>query len=188
MRERARAAACTAILEAAEEVAAERGVDQTSIAAIAERAGVAVGTLYNYFPDRESLLASLFRHRREELVPRLDAAAREAARLPFERRLRAYLAATLGLFEEHRRFLKVAVAVDENQVKIKDRKPAVIAAIVEAVTAILRPAVGAVLAAEYAQIVVGAMRGLAHWRVVRGEPLTDDVDLLVDTLLKGIAR
>ena len=44
MKERQREAACEAILEAAEQVAAERGLENTSIAAIAERAGVATGS------------------------------------------------------------------------------------------------------------------------------------------------
>lgn len=55
MKQRAREAAGIALLEAAEHVAAERGIDQTSIAAIAERAQVAVGTLYNYL-DRKSVV------------------------------------------------------------------------------------------------------------------------------------
>ncbi len=84
MRLRAREAASTVILEAAEEVASQRGLEATSTAAIAERAGVAVGTLYNYFPDRDALIAALFKYRRDELIPRIVAAAAETKHLPFE--------------------------------------------------------------------------------------------------------
>ena len=94
MKQRAREAASTALLEAAEHVASERGIEQTSIAAIAERAQVAVGTLYNYFPDREALFAALFKWRRDEMIPRLVAAAATADEDgPFEQRLRALHAA-----------------------------------------------------------------------------------------------
>ena len=56
MKLRARAAAAEASLDAAEQVASERGLAATSIAAIA---GVAVDTRYRYFPGRGGLLDSL---------------------------------------------------------------------------------------------------------------------------------
>src|SRR5436305_6764575 len=100
-----REVACAALIDAAEDVLATRGIEHATMAAIARKAGVAVGTLYNYFPDRDALFTSLFRQRREELVPRAAAAARAVQRLPFERRLRAYIAAVLELFEQRRKFL-----------------------------------------------------------------------------------
>jgi AcrR family transcriptional regulator len=182
-----RTAARTALLEAAEDVAAARGIDATTIAAIADRAGVAVGTLYNYFSDRDQLLASLFKMRREQLLPRVQAAAREAQRLPFERRLRAFLAAALGIYEEHRKFLQVAVSADQHALKVHDRKRTAMAAVVEALTDILL-AVAPAQAEAHAQMIVGAMKALVLWRLERGEPFTDDADLLADTFLSGIAR
>mgnify|MGYP004707043205 CR=1 FL=1 len=47
------------ILEAAVEVIAEKGLHETTIDEIAQRAGVAKGTVYLYFKNKESLLASL---------------------------------------------------------------------------------------------------------------------------------
>ena len=44
------------IMEAAISVFRERGYEGTTIPAIAERAGIAQGTLYNYFPSKERLL------------------------------------------------------------------------------------------------------------------------------------
>src|SRR5258708_31841270 len=52
-------------------------------------AGVAVGTLYNYFPDRDALLVALFQMRRAQLIPQIEALAEAARTLPFDRRLRA---------------------------------------------------------------------------------------------------
>jgi AcrR family transcriptional regulator len=178
--------AIAALLDAAEDTLATRGPDAT-MAAIARRAGVAVGTLYNYFPDRDALLASLFRARREELVPSLVEAAREAQRQPFERRMAAYIAATLAIFDRHRRFIQVVVAVDQTHVKVKDRRPAVLAAMTDAVVDILL-AVSPDNADAKARMIVGAMKGLVHWRVERGEPFTGDAELLADTFLRGIAR
>src|SRR6476646_9626517 len=100
------------ILSAAEQVIGEKGVDAASTAAIAARAGVAVGTLYNYFPDRERLIASLFSARRAEMIPRLAQIERAVAKLPFDRRLREYLSGMLGVFEDQRPFMRCVVAID----------------------------------------------------------------------------
>ena len=47
------------ILQAAVEVIAEKGLHDTTIDEIAQRAGVAKGTVYLYFKNKDSLLASL---------------------------------------------------------------------------------------------------------------------------------
>ena len=53
---RPRSASKEVILDAALAVFRERGYDGTTIPAIAERAGIAQGTLYNYYPSKEKLL------------------------------------------------------------------------------------------------------------------------------------
>src|SRR6516225_144057 len=120
MKDRLREAAHDAILDAAEEVAAERGIDAASCAAIAERAGVAVGTLYNYFPDRDGIIAALFKARRAELVPRVVEAAKTHAHEPFERRLRSFVKDVMGAYQEHRRFLRLALDADRVMPNVKD--------------------------------------------------------------------
>ncbi len=47
------------ILEAAARIFEERGTTAATTDAIAERAGVSIGSLYQYFPNKESLLATL---------------------------------------------------------------------------------------------------------------------------------
>lgn len=46
----------TAVVDAILAEAAESGPDQLRVQAVADKAGVAVGSLYQYFPDREKLL------------------------------------------------------------------------------------------------------------------------------------
>ena len=104
-----------AILTAAEEVFANKGLHAAHMGEIASLAGVAVGTLYNHFADRDALLAGLLEARRDELLARIDealAAGGGNARRPiirpsFRERLRAFLQAVLAHKEAHRRFFQI---------------------------------------------------------------------------------
>jgi len=50
-----------AILHAALELFAERGFHGTSVPSVAERAGVAAGTIYHYFASKEALVNALYK-------------------------------------------------------------------------------------------------------------------------------
>lgn len=56
------------ITEAAVEVFAERGFHQARVSDIARRAGVADGTIYLYFKNKEDLLLSVFEEKMDELL------------------------------------------------------------------------------------------------------------------------
>ncbi len=73
------------ILDAAESVIAEMGVDAASTNAIAERAGASVGSLYHFFPSKEAIIEALarrFADRKRELNAR--AIPVERAGMPLE--------------------------------------------------------------------------------------------------------
>jgi AcrR family transcriptional regulator len=65
------------ILVAAAELFGERGL-QVTLDAVAERAGVGVGTVYRRFPDKEALIDALF----EERIDAVRAIADEACAIP----------------------------------------------------------------------------------------------------------
>jgi AcrR family transcriptional regulator len=73
---------------------------------IAAQAGVAVGTLYNHFKDREALLHGLLEVRHQEVLERLDAALDEP-RLEFRARVEHVLGQFFGYFEAHRPFFTI---------------------------------------------------------------------------------
>lgn len=64
----------TAILDAASELLASRGLDGMTTNAIAERAGVSVGSLYQYFPNKQAVCAGIAGRVNELLVTELRAA------------------------------------------------------------------------------------------------------------------
>ncbi|MCC6526729.1 MAG: TetR/AcrR family transcriptional regulator [Polyangiaceae bacterium] len=95
LKQRLREAADTAILEAAEAVLLERGLE-APMEAIAARAGVAVGTLYNHFRDRQALVAALLAHHRAQSQAEVEAAAARTAGEPVRAQLLAVVQALLS--------------------------------------------------------------------------------------------
>src|SRR5580658_8757403 len=65
--ERRLAARHAAIIAAARQAASEGGMAAVQIAAVAQRAGIAAGTVYRYFPGKTDLVAAL--RRAAEVAP-----------------------------------------------------------------------------------------------------------------------
>ncbi|RUS47779.1 TetR/AcrR family transcriptional regulator [Cohnella sp. AR92] len=66
------------ILDAAQKVIAENGYHGAQVSRIAKEAGVADGTIYLYFKNKEDILISLFQSRLGELVEQFNARIGEA--------------------------------------------------------------------------------------------------------------
>ena len=79
LRDRLRGATRDAILEAAAAVFSAGGATQARMEDIAASAGVAVGTVYNYFEDRTALVTALLDARRRDMFEALDAAVSPAS-------------------------------------------------------------------------------------------------------------
>jgi AcrR family transcriptional regulator len=102
------------ILRAAEEVFGDRGFERASVAEIAGRAGVALGTFYIYFPDKKSAFIELVDELGSRLRRDLGEATRDVkGRLAAEREgLRAFFA----FVRAHRKLYRIvpqAEFVDE---------------------------------------------------------------------------
>jgi len=188
LRERQREAVTAAILDAAEAVVDEHGLAAPPMAEIARRAGVAVGTVYNYFPDRDGLIRALLHDRRAALVPRLRAAAEAHAKEPFEAALRGFLRDCLTLMEERRAFLRIAFELRPPG-RLTDKERAVVNELRASLTAILgrRRRAPARVALEV-RVVAAAVRAAILDGLEHGRRFTDDVDALVDLLLDGLGR
>jgi AcrR family transcriptional regulator len=67
------------LLRSAQELVEEGGYGAATVIAIAERAGVAAGTLYRHWPSKGELFAELFRVVCDREVAAMEAAARSAS-------------------------------------------------------------------------------------------------------------
>jgi AcrR family transcriptional regulator len=97
MRESAR----SAILDAAEQVMAVQGLRAARMEDIASRVGVSVGTLYNYFTDRQQLVRALLDLRQQELLAGLDEALERSKGMPYRARLEGLLRSLLEHASAH---------------------------------------------------------------------------------------
>jgi AcrR family transcriptional regulator len=91
------------ILEAARQLFATGGFDTSTTRDIADAAGIATGTLFNYFPTKEALLASLA----AEAVAGVDRNFEESVGECLEEELFAYVAAGLRKLKPLRKHLPV---------------------------------------------------------------------------------
>jgi AcrR family transcriptional regulator len=92
-------------LEAATRILEERGESALTTNRIAERAGVSIGTLYQYFPDKQAILVEIGRRENERMVvlaAELMAAGVSAPRA----RIRAYVGALADRRATRRAVLK----------------------------------------------------------------------------------
>jgi AcrR family transcriptional regulator len=106
-REREKQERRAAILAAAERVVIARGFAETSIDGIAGEAGLAAGTVYLYFPNKEALLQELLGSKVRLLNSRVE--AQTSSGRPFDESLRAVVRAMLEHFEEQKGFFEIFI-------------------------------------------------------------------------------
>ena len=98
VREESRAAFREAILAAAERVFGRLGFHDSKMADIAAEAGVAAGTLYNYFKNKDEVFASMMQRGQKQVTTLFE--AHPEVEDPIER-TRLCMRDTLAYLEEH---------------------------------------------------------------------------------------
>lgn len=94
--------------EATMRVIARKGISAATMQDIAEEAGVAKGTIYLYFKDRDELVDTTFENAITQLHERIDKAM--DAHTTFEAKFRAALKTLFGYFRENREFFRLYTA------------------------------------------------------------------------------
>src|SRR5215210_8689819 len=81
------------IQDATMKVIARKGMAAATVQEIADEAGVAKGTIYLYFRDRDELIEKTFDGAMTQLIDRIDAVLDRD--VPFDEKIRAVMAAKL---------------------------------------------------------------------------------------------
>lgn len=89
-----------AVVEATARVLVERGYDGATTRRIAERAGVSVGSLYQYFPSRDALVTSVIERHVDEVLEAIGRVLRRVEQAPLDRAIRALVDAVLALHDD----------------------------------------------------------------------------------------
>ena len=93
------------ILEAAERVARRDGFYRLETSKIAAAAGISIGSLYQYFPDREAIALALYEERSKEVALTMKKAMVGALDQPSELALPGIMELILSLHEQHQLIL-----------------------------------------------------------------------------------
>ena len=97
------------IQEATIRVIARKGMAAATMQDIADEAGVAKGTIYLYFRDRDELVEKTFETAMAQLMERIDAAIERD--ISIEEKLRAVMTAKITFFTAHREFFRLYLSL-----------------------------------------------------------------------------
>lgn len=183
------------ILAAALEVASDAGIHDTSLAAIAARAGVAIGSLHYHFGSREDLLRQLMSALTARLMQGLQAVDADDG-ADFFARERAGLLVYLEHLRANPAFLRLAGEIELHEPALYRRAVAEWRARIEAriragiARGDLRPMRDAEITAQ-ACLMLGASQFLDHRQRRDGKPWPSDeavVDAYLALLRDGLGR
>ncbi|WP_037602109.1 TetR/AcrR family transcriptional regulator [Streptacidiphilus rugosus] len=176
---------------AAQQLIAEQGFSATTVDEIAERAGVAKGTVYYNFKNKNDLFEELLRHGVGLLTASLREASASRAGEPVEQ-VDAMVRAGLAFIEQYRAFARLLLselwrtnrAWQETLTLLREDAVAVVrAALDDAVTAgELRPDLdtGLVAAAVFGMVLVVAL----DWLTFQPERTLDDVHGVLSAMVR----
>ncbi len=107
------------ILEAAAALIGEVGYEAATLSEVAARAGSSIGTLYQYFSNKEAVAQALRVRYGDEMAARWTPLVAEAARLSVEELVERLLVVMLGFLAEHPAYLQLLDVTAANR-----RRPA----------------------------------------------------------------
>jgi len=84
-----------ALIEATARILVREGFDKASTNRIAEEAGVSIGSLYQYYPSKEALVAAVIDRHNQELMRVVRAALAKVAALPIAQAVRKIVAVAI---------------------------------------------------------------------------------------------
>jgi AcrR family transcriptional regulator len=181
-----------ALLTATAHILVKDGFDRASTNRIAEEAGVSVGSLYQYFPGKEALVAALIERHIEDMMSLFASAFERMAQLPLAEATRELVALHL---RAHSLDPKLHQVLSEQVPKIDraDRVRDVERAVMLLVKSYLEAHKDEICVEDLelsAFVVVQAVEGVTHAALLHGdalaqERLVDEMSALVIRYLSG---
>jgi AcrR family transcriptional regulator len=104
-----------AILEAAAHIIASGGLIAYNTNAVAERAGVSIGSLYQYFPNKDALMVALIERSQREKLTHIQAAVGAMGDADLETTIRILVRAAQ---QHHRENSLLASAIDHEEARL----------------------------------------------------------------------
>jgi AcrR family transcriptional regulator len=176
-----------AIVDATARVLVKDGWDRASTNRVAETAGVSVGSLYQYFPSKESLVLAVMERHQERILERLEKELIESAAAGVEVVTRRLIRSMLEIHEVdprlHRVLLEQVPRVDQGKsiCALRERLGLLVTAYLESRASEL--AVDDPQLAAW--VLITAVEGLTHGMLLDkpeflgGEALEEQINLLV---------
>ena len=184
------------IQEATIRVISRKGIAAATMQDIADEAGVAKGTIYLYFRDRDELVERTFDNVITDLHQRIDATL--AAEGPFEARLRSSIRTIFEFFRDNREFFRLYTAHrfpegTPQQQRRQSRQCSVYRTRMEKLAGDLEAAmdVGEVRRMDSRRLAMFISEGINSVVIERvmdetAPPIESDVDLITSVIFDGI--
>ena len=103
------------LLEAATHIIRRGGLAAFNTNAVAERAGVSIGSLYQYFPNKDALMVALIHQQQRRQLANAEAALTNLADADFETAVRTLVRAAM---QHHRDDTLLATALDHEEARL----------------------------------------------------------------------
>ncbi|MBT8451083.1 MAG: TetR/AcrR family transcriptional regulator [Deltaproteobacteria bacterium] len=176
------------ILDATSSLLGDTPVDKITTAAIAEQAGVPIGSVYQYFPNKLAILAELARRVMEEVdLKTASLIAEDFGVLPWDRAIDRAIDATIEGFASQPGYLQLLLSIRPTPEfrAITDESNERVAAMLA-----FHPALQRLIPANRIQLVtraaIEAANALQDWALSEDDPaLRNQIIVEMKTLLKG---
>ena len=176
------------IIDATADLLGTTAVDKITTAAIAETAGVPIGSVYQYFPNKLAVLAELARRVMEQVdLKTASLIAEDFGVLPWDQAIDRAIDATMQGYEAQPGYLQLLLSIRPTPEfrAITDESNERVAAMLA-----FHPALQAVIPPERIQLVtraaIQAVNSLQDWALSQKDPdVTNRIIAEMKTLLKG---
>jgi AcrR family transcriptional regulator len=179
-----------AILEAAAQLIAKDGYAATSTNRIAARAGVSIGSLYQYFPNKEAILAGLIERHQQAVTPVIERSLEDFRNpaIPFDAALRGLFQRLAEVHADNPRLNRALTEEVPHPEGVRDLEREAVRAYVAQVTDILarRPEIRLAHHAAAGHVFVRTITTLSRW-IVHDPPEDVSRDDLVDEAVRLLA-